>query len=87
MNTFSLLGNNRSLNNCQLEYGNGVFYPETECDSESNVTIFNNLMAYAMRKNDYNTGTQLNLAKYNSLFPLIYFDLTYQTEKVTSDSK
>ena len=44
-------------------------------------------MAYAMRirKNDYNTGTQLNLANYNSLFPLIYFDLNYQTEKVTRD--
>ena len=37
-------------------------------------------MAYAMRKNEYITGTQLNLANYNSLFPLIYFDLTYQTE-------
>ena len=31
--------------------------------------------------------TQLNLANYNSLFPLIYFDLTYQTEKVTRDPK
>ena len=40
-----------------------------------------------MRKNDYNTGTQLNLANYNRLFPLIYFDLTYQTEKVTRDPK
>ena len=37
--------------------------------------------------NDYNTGTQLNLANCNSLFPLIYFDLTYQTEKVTKDPK
>ena len=44
-------------------------------------------MAYAGRKNDYNTGAQLNLAHYNSLFPLIYFDLTYQTEKVTRDPK
>ena len=42
-------------------------------------------MAYAVRKYDYNTGTQLNLANYNSLFPLISFDLTYQTEKVTRD--
>ena len=40
-----------------------------------------------MRKNDYNTGTQLNLANYNRLFPLIYFDLTHQTEKVTRDPK
>ena len=49
--------------------------------------IFNDLMSYAMRKNDYNTGTQLNLANYNSLYPLIFFDLSYQTEKVTRDPK
>ena len=64
---------------------NGVFYPETEYDSESKVRIFQDVMAYAMRKNDYNTGTQLNLANFNSLFPLIYFDLSYQTEKITRD--
>ena len=63
MNTFSLPGG-ASLNNCRLEYGNGVFYPETEYDSESKVRIFNDVMAYAMRKNDYNTGTQLNTANY-----------------------
>jgi len=85
MNTFSLDG--ASLSTCRLEYGNGIFYPETEYDSESKVRIFNDLMAYANRKNDYNTGTHLNLANYNSLFPLIYFNLTYQTEKITRDPK
>ena len=44
-------------------------------------------MAYAVRENYYNTGTQLNLSSYSSLFPLIYFDPTYQTEKVTRDPK
>ena len=44
-------------------------------------------MAYAMLIHDYNTGTQLNLANCNSLFPLIYIDLTYQTENVTRDPK
>ena len=86
MNTFSLPGGS-SLSNCRLEYGNGMFYPETEYDSESKVRIFNDVMAYAMRKNDYNTGTQLNTVNYNSLYPLIYFDLTYQSEKVTRDPK
>ena len=86
MNTFSLPGGS-SLRTCRMEYGNGVFYPEMEYDSESKVRIFNDVMAYAMRKNDYNTGTQLNTANYNSLFPLIYFDLTYQSEKVTRDPK
>ena len=42
-------------------------------------------MAYAMRKNDFNSGTQLNLANYKSLYPLIHFDLSYQTDKVTRD--
>ena len=89
MNTFKLnaADANSSLSNCRLEYGNGDFYPETEYDTESKVRIFQDVMAYAMRKNDFNTGTQLNLANYNSLYPLIYFDLTYQTEKPTRDPK
>ena len=87
--TFKLnaANNNSSLTTCRLEYGNGVFYPETEYDSESKLRIFTDLMTYAMRKNDYNTGTQLNIANYNSLYPLIFFDLSYQTEKVTRDPK
>ena len=90
MDTFALSAppdQTRFLSNCRLEYGNGVFYPETEYDSESKTRIFNDVMAYAMRKNDYNTGTQLNTANYNLLYPLIYFDLTYQSEKVTRDPK
>ena len=78
---------NSSITTCRLEYGNGVFYPETEYDSESKVRIFTDLMSYAMRKNDYNIGTQLNIANYNSLYPLIFFDLSYQTDKVTRDPK
>ena len=63
------------------------FNPETECASSSKVTIFNDLMSYAIRKNDYNTGTQLNIANFNSLYPLIYFDLSHQVEKLTRDPK
>lgn len=80
-------GNGSYLTTCRLEYGNGVFYPETEYDSESKVRIFNDLMSYGMRKNDYNSGTQLNLANYNYLYPLIYFNLSYQAERVTRDPK
>ena len=59
--------NGSYLTTCRLEYGNGVFYPETEYDSESKVRIFNDSMSYGMRRNDYNSGTQLNLANYNDL--------------------
>ena len=75
------------LTTCRLEYGNGFFYPETEYDSESKVRIYNDLMSYGMRKNNYNSGTQLNIANYNSLYSIIYFDLSYQTDKVTRDPK
>ena len=75
------------LSSCRLEYGNGIFYPEVEYDSDSKVRIFNDLMSYAHKKNDYNSGTQLNLSNYNELFPLIYFDLTFQAERVTRDPK
>ena len=40
-----------------------------------------------MRKNDYSSGSQLNLSIYESLYPLIFFDLSFQTEKVTRDPK
>ena len=78
---------NSSLTTCRLEYGNGIFYPETEYDSESKVRIFNDLMSYSDRRTDYNSGTQLNLSNYNDLFPIIYFDLSYQADKVTRDPK
>ena len=62
-------------------------HPELEYESDSKVRIFNDLMSHSLRKNDYNSGSQLNLANYESLFPLIFFDLSFQTEKVTRDPK
>ena len=78
---------NSYLSSCRLEYGNGIFYPEVEYDSDSKVRIFNDLMTYTHRKNDFNSGTQLNLSNYDELFPLIYFNLTFQAERVTRDPK
>ena len=79
--------NLRQLTTCRLEYGNGIFYPETEYDSESKVRIFNDLMSYSMKKNDYNSGTQVNITNFNSLYSIIYFDLSYQADRVTRDPK
>ena len=58
-----------SLNTCRLEYGNGIFFPESEYESkcieyQSKVRIFNDMMACVIRKNDYNAGTQLNIANH-----------------------
>jgi len=38
-------------------------------------------MAYSWNENDYNTGTQLNVHNHSSLYPLIYFNLTYQATR------
>ena len=78
---------NCKLLSCRLEYGNGVFYPELDYDEESKSRIFSDLMNYSWKKNDYNTGTQLNVSNWESLYPLLYFDLSYQAEQVSRDPK
>ena len=79
--------NDSTLSTCRLEYGNGTFYPEYAYESDSKSRIFSDLMNYSWKKNDYNTGTQLNIANFTRLYPLIYFDLTYGEEKPTRDPK
>ena len=88
--TFNITGANPAvtwLSTCRLEYGNGVFYPELDYDQESKSRIFSDLMNYSWKKNDYNTGTQLNISNWDSIYPLLYFDLSYQTEQVSRDPK
>ena len=87
--TFKLNANNNNckLLSCRLEYGNGVFYPELDYDEESKSRIFSDLMNYSWKKNDYNTGTQSNVSNWESIYPLLYFDLSYQTEEVSRDPK
>ena len=78
---------NSSLTTCRLEYGNGTFYPEYSYESDSKSRIFSDLMNYSWKKNDYNTGTQLSVTNFSTLYPLIYFDLTYQEDRPTRDPK
>ena len=79
--------NNSSLASCRLEYGMNTFYPEIEYDSDSKMVIFEDLMSYAFRNNDMNTGTQLNPHNFSSIYGLVYFNLTYQKEAITRDPK
>ena len=83
----NLSDDNSSLATCRLEYGNGTFYPEYAYESNSKSRIFSDLMKYSWKKNDYNTGTQLNIANFTRLYPLIHFDSTYGEEKPTRDPK
>ena len=88
--TFNITGADPAvtwLSTCRLEYGDGVFYPEVGYESDSKIRIFTDLMAYSWKENDYNTGTQVNVLNYESLYPLIYFNLTYQADSATRDPK
>ena len=89
LDTFKLnaADGNSFLSSCRIEYGNNTFYPELEYDGDSKIRIFNDLMSYAFRKNDYNKGTQINIHNFTRLYGLIYFDLSYQKEVVTRDPK
>ena len=44
-------------------------------------------MGYSWKENDYNTSTQVNIVNYESLYLLIYFNLTYQADSATRDPK
>ena len=45
----------------------------------------NDLINFRYRKNNYNTGVQLQLANFQKLYPIIYFDLRKAKESVTGD--
>ena len=88
--TFNITGADPAvtwLNTCRLKYGDGVFYPEVGHEETSKIRIFSDLMAYSWKENDYNTGTLLNVHNHSSLYPLIYFNLTYQADSATRDPK
>ena len=70
--------NNSTLLNRRLEYGNDVFYPELNYESDSKSRIFSDLMNYSWKK---------NIANFTSLCPLIFFDLSYQAAQVSRDPK
>jgi len=73
------------LDTCRLQYGT-KFFPELDYDHDFKIRILNDLINFRYRKNDYNTGVQLQLANFEKLYPIIYFDLR-TTESVTGDAK
>ena len=85
--TFDIDGDNSArLDTCRLQYGTN-FYPELDYDHVFKIRILNDLINFRYRKNDYNTGVQLQLANFEKLYPIIYFDLRNTKESVTGDPK
>ena len=85
--TFNIDGDNSAgLATCRLQYGIS-FYPELDYDHDLKIRILNDLIDFRHRKNDYNTGVQLQLANFQTLYPIIYFDLRNTKESVTGHPK
>ena len=85
--TFDIDGDNTArLNTCRLQYGT-KFFPDLPYDHDFKIRILNDLINFRYRKNDYNTGVQLQLANFEKLYPIIYFDLRNIEESVTGDPK
>ena len=85
--TFDIDGDDSArLDTCRLQYGTN-FYPELDYDHDFKIRILNDLINFRYRKNDYNTGVQLQLANFEKLYPIIYFDLRNVKESVTGDPK
>ena len=84
--TFDIDGDNSArLDTCRLQYGTKCF-PELDYDHDFKIRNLNDLINFRYRKNDYNTGVQLQLDNFEKLYPISYFDLR-TTESVTGDSK
>ena len=86
--TFDIDGDNSAkLAACRLQYGSSQYYPELDYDENFKLRILNDLMNYRYRKNDYNTGVQLQPNNFGTLNPIVYFDLRENKENKTNDPK
>ena len=86
--TFDIDGDNTAkLATCRLQYGSSQYYPELDYDENFKLRILNDLMNYRYRKNDYNTGVQLQPNNFETLYPIVYFDLCENKDNKTNDPK
>ena len=85
--TFDLDGDNSAkLSTCRLQYG-ASYYLELDYEGDDQTRIRRDLISYRYRKIYYNTGTQLNVSIYSTMYAVIYFDLKASKESVTGDEK
>ena len=77
-NTFSVV-DNKALNSCFLEVGNGKEYPEVHYrPSDEPTRVFRDVLKYVHANSDHAGDTLINRLNFGSIFPFIYFDLTKQ---------
>ena len=77
--TFNISTDPRTLQNCYLEVGNGQEYPEIHYTPSTELTrVYRDVLKYVHKNSEYSEGSLLNISNFQTLFPIIYFDLTKQ---------
>lgn len=74
--------NNAWLDTARLEVGNGIFYPETEYNSNNKTRIFKDVVNYAFKQNNKDTAPLLNRINFDDLFGMLHFNLSYQKDTI-----
>ena len=83
--TFNIDGDNSAkLTRCRLNYGEN-FYPSVYFSDKNKLRIYEHLINYRYRNYDYNSGVQLQIANFESLYPIIHFDLRNNEKFMTND--
>ena len=78
-NTFSVSTDPRTLQNCHLEVGNGHEYPEIHYTPSTDLSrVYRDVLKYVHKNNEFSEGSLLNISNFQTLFPILYFDLTKQ---------
>ena len=83
--TFNIDGDNSAkLTRCRLNYGEN-FYPVVYFSDKNKLRIYEHLINYSFRNYDYNSGVQLQIENFESLYPIIHFDLRNNEKFMTND--
>ena len=81
--TYDIVGNNVNFVECQLETENGTFYPMQATRPFTELTkTYDTLMSYCSGNSNYITNPIVDLDSFKKLYGLLYFNLTYQEEKI-----
>ena len=82
-NTFSVSTDPRTLQNCHLEVGNGNEYPEIHYTPSTDLSrVYRDVLKYVHKNNEFGEGSLINISNFQTLFPILYFDLTKQKADV-----
>ena len=77
------IADQKEIIECQLETENGTFYPMQAMRPSTEVTkTYDTLMSYCSGNSNYIMNPIVDLKSFKDLYGLLYFNLTYQEEKI-----